>query len=44
MALFKRAEVAVLLHEPDAPQRIELAKRKADAVTRPLIERDRLFK
>lgn len=44
MALFKRAEVAVLLHEPDARQRLELAKRKADAVTRPLIEADRLFK
>jgi arylsulfatase A-like enzyme/Tfp pilus assembly protein PilF len=44
MALYKRAEVAVLLHEPDSRARVELAKRKADAVTRPLIERDRLFK
>jgi tetratricopeptide (TPR) repeat protein len=44
MALFKRAEVAVLLREPDARARIDLAKQKADAVTRPLIERDRLFK
>jgi arylsulfatase A-like enzyme/Flp pilus assembly protein TadD len=44
MALFKRAEVSVLLHEPDARARISLAKQKADAVTRPLIERDRLFR
>jgi len=44
MALFKRAEVAVLLHEPDAGARIVLARKKADAVTRPLIEADRLFK
>jgi arylsulfatase A-like enzyme/Flp pilus assembly protein TadD len=44
MALFKRAEVSVLLHEPDARERIALAKRKADAVTRPLIENDRLFR
>ncbi len=44
MALFKRAEVAVLLREPDAEARIALAKEKADAVTRPLIESDRLFK
>lgn len=44
MALFKRAEVSVLLREPDARARIELAKQKADAVTRPLIERDRLFR
>jgi arylsulfatase A-like enzyme/Flp pilus assembly protein TadD len=44
MALFKRAEVAVLLKELDAPARIELARKKADAVTRPLIEKDRLFR
>ncbi|HTI38863.1 MAG TPA: sulfatase-like hydrolase/transferase [Vicinamibacterales bacterium] len=44
MAVFKRAEVAVLLREPDARDRIELARKKADAVTRPLIEKDRLFK
>jgi hypothetical protein len=42
--VFKRAEVAVLLREPDARDRIELARKKADAVTRPLIEKDRLFK
>jgi len=44
MALFKRAQVSVLLREPDATGRIELAKEKADAVTRPLIERERLFR
>ncbi len=44
MALFKRAQVSVLLHEPDRFGRIETARRKADATTRPLIERERLFK
>src|SRR4051812_15355969 len=44
MALFKRAQVSVLLNEPDRTQRIELAKKRADAVTRPLIEREGLFK
>jgi Tfp pilus assembly protein PilF len=44
MALFKRAQVSVLLKEPDAPARIELAKKRADAVTRPLVERERLFR
>jgi Flp pilus assembly protein TadD len=44
MALFKRAQVSVLLDEPDKAQRIELAKKRADAVTRPLIERERLFR
>jgi len=44
MALFKRAQVSVLLDEPDRAQRIELAKKRADAVTRPLIERERLFR
>jgi tetratricopeptide (TPR) repeat protein len=44
MALFKRAQVSVLLREADAPARIALAKKKADAVTRPLIEREKLFK
>jgi tetratricopeptide (TPR) repeat protein len=43
MALFKRAQVSVLLHEPDAPARIELARKKADAVTRPLIVQEKLF-
>lgn len=44
MGLFKRAQASVLLREPDAPARIELAKKKADAVTRPLIDRERLFR
>jgi tetratricopeptide (TPR) repeat protein len=44
MALFKRAQVSVLLHEPDQRQRIELARQRADATTRGLIARERLFK
>jgi Tfp pilus assembly protein PilF len=44
MVLFKRAQVSVLLHEPDAPARIALAKQKADATTRQLIAKERLFK
>jgi Flp pilus assembly protein TadD len=44
MALFKRAQVSVLLHEPDSNARIEAARRKADATTRALIERERLFR
>ncbi len=44
MALFKRAQVSVLLHEPDARTRIETARAHADATTRELIERERLFR
>jgi tetratricopeptide (TPR) repeat protein len=44
MALFKRAQVSVLLNEPDAATRIALARQKADATTRTLIERERLFR
>jgi arylsulfatase A-like enzyme/tetratricopeptide (TPR) repeat protein len=44
MALFKRAQVAVLLKEPDARARIDAAKKGADAITRPLIEREKLFR
>ena len=44
MALFKRAQVSVLLNEPDRAVRIATAREKADATTRPLIERERLFK
>jgi choline-sulfatase len=44
MALFKRAQVSVLLREPDAPARIEAARQHADATTRPLIENERLFR
>ena len=38
MALFKRAQVSVLLREPDREARIEAASRRADATTRPLTE------
>jgi arylsulfatase A-like enzyme/Tfp pilus assembly protein PilF len=43
MVLFKRAQVSVLLHEPDAAARIDLARRQADATTRPLIASEKLF-
>jgi tetratricopeptide (TPR) repeat protein len=43
MALFKRAQVSVLLREPDAAARIEQARRRADASTRDLISREKLF-
>jgi choline-sulfatase len=43
MVLFKRAQVSVLLHEPDSAARIERARREADATTRELIARERLF-
>ncbi len=43
MALFKRAQVSVLLDEPDQDARIEDARQRADATTRTLIERERLF-
>ena len=44
MALFKRAQVSVLLNEPDKAGRIALARQKANAETRELIERERLFR
>ncbi len=43
MALFKRAQVSVLLRESDAAVRIEQARRRADATTRELIAREKLF-
>ncbi len=43
MALFKRAQVSVLLREPDAAARIEQARRRADATTRDLVAREKLF-
>jgi arylsulfatase A-like enzyme/Tfp pilus assembly protein PilF len=43
MALFKRAQLAVLLDEPDQLQRIEAARRGADPHVRELIARERLF-
>ncbi len=44
MALFKRAQVSVLLHEPDQAARIRLARDKANATTRELIAKERLFR
>ena len=44
MALFKRAQVSVLLKEPDAAARIDRARQKADATTKLLVERERLFR
>ena len=43
MALFKRAQVSVLLNEPDRAARIERARRAADDTTRELIASERLF-
>ena len=43
LALFKRAQVSVLLQEPDRAQRIEAARKRADATTRQLIAAERLF-
>ncbi len=43
MALFKRAEVAVLLNEPERERHIRRAWERADATTRPLLERETLF-
>ncbi len=44
MALFKRAQVSVLLGEPDRQDRIRIAHEKADATTRRLIENETLFR
>ena len=44
MALFKRAQVSVLLREPDSAARIALARKHANPLTRELIERERLFR
>jgi tetratricopeptide (TPR) repeat protein len=44
MALFKRAQVSVLLHEPDAVSHIDAARTHADDSTRELIARERLFR
>jgi len=43
LALFKRAQVSVLLSEPDRDQRIQLARDYADATTAPLIANEKLF-
>jgi tetratricopeptide (TPR) repeat protein len=44
MALFKRAQVSVLLKEPDSATRVELARRHADSTTRELIAKEKLFR
>jgi hypothetical protein len=44
MALFKRAQVSVLMNEPDKAARIQLARQKANAETRELIQRERMFR
>jgi choline-sulfatase len=44
MALFKRAQVSVLLDESDRTDRIAQARKHADATTRPLIAREKLFR
>jgi tetratricopeptide (TPR) repeat protein len=43
MALFKRAQVSVLMNEPDRAERVARARQRADATTRELIARERLF-
>src|SRR5260221_5227988 len=44
MALFKRAQVSMLMNEPDRAARLALARQKADATTAALIARERLFR
>ena len=44
MALFKRAQVSVLLQEADSAARIAKARRHADRTTRELIANERLFR
>ncbi|MGZ4779999.1 MAG: sulfatase-like hydrolase/transferase, partial [Thermoanaerobaculia bacterium] len=44
MVLFKRAQVSVLLHEQDAPQRIAAAREHATPFTRRMIEQEKLFR
>jgi tetratricopeptide (TPR) repeat protein len=43
MALFKRAQLSVLLNEPDRADKIERARQQATAATRALIANERLF-
>lgn len=43
MALFKRAQVSVLLDEPDSRERIRTAWERADPATRRLMAEERLF-
>lgn len=43
MALFKRAQVSVLMKAPDAAERVARARANADATTRSLIASEKLF-
>lgn len=43
MALFKRAQVSVLLHEQDSANRIQFAYQNGNAHTKQLIEKEQLF-
>ena len=43
MALFKRAQVSVLLGEPEWRERVRFAYDRADPTTRQLIENEPLF-
>jgi tetratricopeptide (TPR) repeat protein len=44
MALFKRAQVSVMLAESDSAARVDRAKKHADDTTRALIAKEKLFK
>ena len=44
MALFKRAQVSVLLNEADSNARIDQARKNADDTTRALIAKERIFR
>ena len=44
LALFKRAQVAVLLDEPDKEARVRRAESEADELTRELIANEQLFR
>jgi tetratricopeptide (TPR) repeat protein len=44
IVLFKRAQLSVLLQEPDQARRIEAARRGADARTRGLVAGEKLFR
>lgn len=44
MALYKRAQTSVLLHEKDSRERVRQAWLQADKTTRPLIEAEPLFR
>lgn len=43
LALFKRAQVAVLIRDPEVGRWIELARANADGLTQPMIDSEKLF-